>query len=75
MGSAQLELAELDRSRAALMEAEVRALRAQISSHFVYNSLTAIASSVRPDSERARDLLVEFADVLLPARWRLHHVG
>jgi two-component system LytT family sensor kinase len=44
------------------MEAEVRALRAQISPHFIYNSLTAIASFVRTDPERARDLLVEFAD-------------
>jgi two-component system, LytTR family, sensor kinase len=60
--SGQLELAELDRSRTQLMEAEVRALRAQISPHFVYNSLTAIASFVRTDPERARALLLEFAD-------------
>ncbi len=60
--SGQLELAELDKSRTALMEAEVRALRAQISPHFIYNSLTAIASFVRTDPERARELLVEFAD-------------
>jgi two-component system LytT family sensor kinase len=60
--SGQLELAELDASRTRLMEAEVRALRAQISPHFVYNSLTAIASFVRTDPERARDLLTEFAD-------------
>ncbi|MBA2739290.1 MAG: histidine kinase [Nocardioidaceae bacterium] len=60
--SGQLELAELDKSRTALIEAEVRALRAQISPHFVYNSLTAIASFVRTDPERARALLVEFAD-------------
>ena len=60
--SAQLELAELDASRARLAEAEVRALRAQISPHFVYNSLSAIASFVRTDPERARELLLEFAD-------------
>jgi len=60
--SSQLELAELDRSRTQLMEAEVRALRAQISPHFIYNSLTAIASFVRTDPERARELLIEFAD-------------
>jgi two-component system LytT family sensor kinase len=60
--SGQLELAELDASRTRLMEAEVRALRAQISPHFIYNSLTAIASFVRTDPDRARELLMEFAD-------------
>lgn len=60
--SGQLELAELDRSKRRLLEAEVRALRAQISPHFVYNSLTVIASFVRTDPERARTLLLEFAD-------------
>ncbi|MEH3034320.1 MAG: histidine kinase [Aeromicrobium erythreum] len=60
--SSQLELAELATSRTALVEAELRALRAQISPHFVYNSLAAIASFVRTDPERARELLLEFAD-------------
>ncbi|WP_232680911.1 sensor histidine kinase [Nocardioides sp. R-C-SC26] len=60
--SGQLELAELESSRARLAEAEVRALRAQISPHFVYNSLGAIASFVRTDPDRARELLLEFAD-------------
>jgi len=60
--SGQLELAELGASRARLMEAELRALRAQISPHFVYNSLGAIASFVRTDPDRARELLLEFAD-------------
>jgi two-component system, LytTR family, sensor kinase len=60
--SGQLELAELDRSRTRLAEAEVRALRAQISPHFIYNALGAIASFMRTDPERARDLLLDFAD-------------
>ena len=60
--STQLDLAELDRSRTRAIEAELRALRAQISPHFIYNSLAAIASFVRTDPERARDLLLEFAD-------------
>ncbi|MEU2021752.1 histidine kinase [Streptomyces sp. NPDC016469] len=58
----QLELAELDRSRTQLIEAEIRALRAQISPHFIFNSLAAIASFVRTDPEKARELLLEFAD-------------
>jgi two-component system LytT family sensor kinase len=60
--SSQVELAELDASRTRAIEAELRALRAQISPHFVYNSLAAIASFVRTDPERARELLLEFAD-------------
>ncbi len=58
----QVELAELDASRTLLMEAEVRALRAQISPHFIYNSLNAIASFINTDPQRARELVVEFAD-------------
>lgn len=60
--SSQLELAELDESRQRLARAEVRALRAQISPHFVYNALTTIASFIRTDPVRARELLIEFAD-------------
>ena len=52
--SGQLELAELDASRTRLMEAEVRALRAQISPHFIYNSLGAIASFTRTDPDRPK---------------------
>lgn len=58
----QLELAAADRQRTRLIEAELRALRAQISPHFIYNSLTAIASFTRTDPDRARELLLEFAD-------------
>lgn len=60
--SAQLELAELERSREQLAQAELRALRLQISPHFIYNCLTTIASFVRTDPERARGLLLDFAD-------------
>jgi two-component system LytT family sensor kinase len=70
--SGQLELAELDASRTRLMEAEVRALRAQISPHFVYNALNAIASFVRTDPDRARQLLLDFADF---SRYSLSHHG
>jgi len=58
----QVQLAELDASRARLDRAEVLALRAQISPHFIYNALTTIASFVRTDPDRARELILEFAD-------------
>lgn len=61
MGS-QLELADLERSRTMLVEAELKALRAQISPHFIYNSLNAIASFINTDPARARELVLEFAD-------------
>ncbi len=60
--SGQVELASADVARTRLMEAELRALRAQISPHFIYNSLNAIASFTRTDPGRARELLLEFAD-------------
>ncbi|HTK67777.1 MAG TPA: histidine kinase [Pseudonocardia sp.] len=60
--SSQLELAELDESRSRLALAEVRALRAQISPHFIYNALNTIGSFIRTDPDRARELLHEFAD-------------
>jgi two-component system, LytTR family, sensor kinase len=47
---------------AAAAARELRALRAEISPHFVYNSLTAIASFVQSDPERARDLMLDFAE-------------
>jgi two-component system LytT family sensor kinase len=60
--ASQAELAELDASRARLDRAEVLALRAQISPHFIYNALNTIASFVRTDPDRARELILEFAD-------------
>lgn len=60
--AAQVELGGLDASRTQLAEAELRSLRAQISPHFIYNALTAIASFITTDPARARDLVLEFAD-------------
>jgi len=70
--SSQVELADLGRERTRAMEAELRALRAQISPHFIYNSLAAIASFVRTDPERARELLLEFAEF---SRYELRRSG
>jgi two-component system, LytTR family, sensor kinase len=60
--STHLALTELDASRTRTVQAQLNFLRAQISPHFVYNALTAIESFVRSDPDRARDLLLGFAE-------------
>ncbi|HZU06333.1 MAG TPA: histidine kinase [Chloroflexota bacterium] len=62
--SLQMELAELDRQTERLAKAELAALQAQISPHFVYNTLNTIAAFIRTEPETARQLLTDFADFL-----------
>ena len=62
--STQLQLAELDQSRAHAAEAQLQALRAQVSPHFIHNSLTAIAGLVNTDPEKAREIIATFAEFL-----------
>jgi two-component system LytT family sensor kinase len=57
-----LERGRLESSADIAAQAELRALRAEISPHFVYNALTVIASFVRSDPDRARELMLDFAD-------------
>jgi len=60
--SAQLELKQMDEQAERLARAELRALRAQISPHFIYNALAAIAGYIHSKPEEARELLTEFAE-------------
>ena len=60
--SAQLELRTVDEQAERLARAELRALRAQISPHFIYNALAAIAGYIHSSPEEARELLTEFAE-------------
>jgi two-component system, LytTR family, sensor kinase len=62
--SAFLELQELEEQARALAEAELRALRAQISPHFIYNALAAIAGYIHSKPDEARELLTEFAEFI-----------
>jgi len=55
--SAQLQLSELS-------FATTTALQAQMEPHFVFNALNTIASFIRTDPERARALVLAFADHL-----------
>ena len=45
-------------------EAELRALRAQVQPHFLFNSLNAISSLVARDPEQARQMCISLADFL-----------
>jgi two-component system LytT family sensor kinase len=60
--SAQVELAAIDEQEERLAQAELRALRAQISPHFIYNALTAVAGNIHTRPDEARELLSEFAE-------------
>src|SRR5213078_565105 len=55
--SAQLQLSELH-------SATTTALQAQMEPHFVFNALNTIASFIRTEPERARQLVLSFADHL-----------
>jgi two-component system LytT family sensor kinase len=59
--SAQIELAVVAEQGERLASAELRALRARISPHFIYNALAAIARYIHSRPEEARQLLTEFA--------------
>lgn len=59
--SRQLELSELERQTELACRMELKALQSQINPHFLFNTINTIASLIRTDPPRARDLLREFA--------------
>ena len=62
--AAMIELSELDAQGERLARAELLALRAQISPHFIYNALAAVAAFIHSRPEEARELLIEFAEFI-----------
>jgi two-component system, LytTR family, sensor kinase len=60
--SAQVELSVLSEQEERLARAELRALRAQISPHFIYNALAAVAGDIHARPDEARELLTDFAE-------------
>jgi two-component system, LytTR family, sensor kinase len=59
--SAQVELSVVADQERRLAQAELRALRAQISPHFIYNALAAVAGEIHDRPDEARELLIDFA--------------
>ncbi|WP_153733586.1 sensor histidine kinase [Sporosarcina obsidiansis] len=55
--SNQLEIAEADRAYQLAKDAEIQALQAQISPHFLFNSMNIIISLIRTNPDEARKLL------------------
>jgi two-component system LytT family sensor kinase len=60
--SAQVELSAIDEQEERLARAELNALRAQISPHFIYNALAAVAGYIHARPDEARELLTEFSE-------------
>jgi signal transduction histidine kinase len=53
----------VDTMRTELAQAELRALRAQINPHFLFNTLNTIASLIRQDPEAAEDVTTRLAEL------------
>ncbi|WP_211240408.1 sensor histidine kinase [Haloglycomyces albus] len=60
----RLDHLELARARHTIAAANLRTLRAEISPHFLHNTLSTIIGNIPTDPERARDLLTSFSDYL-----------
>lgn len=60
--STQLELAALQHKAELAAKAELKALRAQINPHFLFNALNTIVSFCRTNPEKARNLLIELSE-------------
>ncbi len=58
----QLELAALEQMTELAAKAELKALRAQINPHFLFNALNTIVSLCRTNSEEARRLIIELSE-------------
>ncbi|MBM7653232.1 sensor histidine kinase [Neobacillus cucumis] len=83
--SGQLEMAELERQRRLLKDAEIKALQAQVHPHFLFNAINTISSLVRKDADQARMLLIQLSvffrsnlqgarQMLIPLEKELEHV-
>ncbi|SDN99849.1 LytS/YhcK type 5TM receptor domain-containing protein [Alkalicoccus daliensis] len=59
--SNQLELAQVAELEKLARETEIKALQAQVSPHFLFNTMNIIVSMIRTDPERARKLLLSLS--------------
>src|SRR3712207_1288666 len=62
--STQFEISKLEKLKEMANKAEIKALQAQINPHFLFNALNTIASFVRFNPSRARELIIDLATYL-----------
>ncbi|MGH4050832.1 MAG: LytS/YhcK type 5TM receptor domain-containing protein [Clostridium sp.] len=62
--STQLEISKLGEAKLMAKKAEIKALQAQISPHFLFNALNTIISFIRLDPNRARELIINLSTYL-----------
>lgn len=62
--STQLELSKLEQLKDMANRAEIKALQAQINPHFLFNALHTIASFVRINPSKARELIINLSTYL-----------
>jgi two-component system sensor histidine kinase LytS len=60
--SSQIKIGRLEKNSKLLVEAELKALQAQINPHFLFNSLTVIASLCRTNAMKARELILHLSN-------------
>jgi two-component system LytT family sensor kinase len=62
--STQLEISRIERIKESAVKTELRALQAQINPHFLFNALNTVASFVRMDPPKARDIIIDLSTYL-----------
>lgn len=62
--SHQLEVVEAQNQAQLIREAEIKALQAQISPHFLFNSLNTIVALIRTKPDHARKLLIQLGNFI-----------
>ncbi len=60
--STQLALSQIEKQQELAVRSELKALRAQINPHFLFNTLNTIAALCRTDPKTARVLIIQFAE-------------
>lgn len=60
--STQLRITDLERQSKLALNAEIKALQAQINPHFLFNSLNVVISLIRTDPQKAREVLLDLSE-------------